>query len=78
VSGEYGYRRPSVGGQPHQQEQHQPQHLQQQQQQQQQQPFVKMEGREFAPSQGVSHLPSFMGQPQYPYQWQGQSVQGRC
>jgi hypothetical protein len=76
-SGEFGYRRPSVGGSPQQQ---QPQHPQQQQhlQQQQQQSFVKMEGREFAPSQGVSHLPSFMGQPQYPYQWQGQSVQGRC
>jgi GATA-binding protein 4 len=76
-SGEFGYRKPSVGGSPQQQ---QPQHPQQQQhlQQQQQQSFVKMEGREFAPSQGVSHLPSFMGQPQYPYQWQGQSVQGRC
>src|SRR5271170_6583421 len=61
VNGEFGYRRPSVGGQ-------QPQQPPQQQQQQQQQSFVKMEGREFAPSQqGVNHLPGFLGQPQYPY-----------
>jgi hypothetical protein len=72
VNGEFAFRRPSVGGQ-------QPQQPPQQQQQQQQQSFVKMEGREFAPSQqGVNHLPGFLGQPQYPYQWQGQSVQGRC
>ena len=80
TNGEFGYRRASIGGGQQQPQPQQQQHQQQQQQQQpqQQQSFVKMEGRDFAASQGVTHLPNFMGQPQYPYQWQGQSVQGRC
>lgn len=77
VNGEFGFRRASAGG-GQQQPQPQQQQQQPQQQPQQQQSFVKMEGREFTASQGVGHLPNFMGQPQYPYQWQGQSVPGRC
>ena len=44
--------------------------------------YIKTEeGREYSSTtttQVVPQLPEFLGQPQYQYQWQVQSVQGRC
>ena len=39
--------------------------------------YVRNDERDLV-SPVMSQLPEFLGQHQYPYQWQGQSVQGRC